>query len=199
MKSRLYAGFFIHIFFMIVYCFFTYFRLLITDWFLLIILLNMNIKIGIGYDVHRLAEGIEFWLGGIRIEHNKGAVGHSDADVLIHAICDALLGAANLRDIGYHFPDTATEFKGIDSKKLLKRIVELIKEKGYRVGNIDSIIILQKPKVQLFIEEMKETLAKVIGIETDDISIKATTTEKLGFTGREEGVAAQAVVLIEKI
>ena len=159
----------------------------------------MNIKIGIGYDVHRLAEGNEFWLGGIKLEHDKGAVGHSDADVLIHAICDALLGAANLRDIGYHFPDTASEFKGIDSKILLKEVVGLIKEKGYRVGNIDSIIILQRPKVQLFIEEMKETLAKVIEIETDDISIKATTTEKLGFTGREEGVAAQAVVLIERI
>ena len=159
----------------------------------------MNFKIGIGYDVHRLAEGIEFWLGGIRIEHNKGAVGHSDADVLIHAICDALLGAANLKDIGYHFPDTASEFKGIDSKILLKRVVELIKEKGFRVGNIDSIIILQKPKVQLFIEEMKKTLAKVIEISIEDISIKATTTEQLGFTGREEGVAAQAVVLIERI
>lgn len=159
----------------------------------------MKIKIGIGYDVHRLTEGVDFWLGGIRLEHDKGTVGHSDADVLIHAICDALLGAANLRDIGYQFPDTASELKGIDSKILLKRVVELIKEKGYRVGNIDSIIILQQPKVQLFIEEMKETLAKVIGIETDDISIKATTTEKLGFTGREEGVAAQAVVLIERI
>ena len=159
----------------------------------------MNFKIGIGYDVHRLAEGLEFWLGGIRIEHSKGAVGHSDADVLIHAICDALLGAANLKDIGYHFPDTASEFKGIDSKILLKRVVELIKEKGFRVGNIDSIIILQKPKVQLFIEEMKKTLAKVIEISIEDISIKATTTEQLGFTGREEGVAAQAVVLIERI
>lgn len=158
----------------------------------------MKIKIGIGYDVHRLAEGYEFWLGGIKLEHSKGAVGHSDADVLIHAICDALLGAANLRDIGYHFSDTDTEFKGMDSKKLLERVVKLIKEKGYRVGNIDSIIILQKPKVQLFIEEMKETLAGVIGIEKDDISIKATTTENLGFTGREEGIAAQAVVLIEK-
>lgn len=159
----------------------------------------MNIKIGIGYDVHRFEEGIDFWLGGIKIEHSKGAVGHSDADVLIHAICDALLGAANLRDIGYHFPDTSSEFRGIDSKKLLKRVVELLKDKGFQIGNIDSIIILQKPKIQLFIEEMKETLAKVIGIETNDISIKATTTEKLGFTGREEGIAAQAVALIEKI
>ena len=159
----------------------------------------MNIKIGIGYDVHQLAEGYEFWLGGIKIPHTKGAVGHSDADVLIHAICDALLGAANLRDIGYHFSDTSAEFKGIDSKILLKRVIDLIAEKGYRVGNIDSIIILQKPKVQSFIEQMKETLAGVIGIDIDDISIKATTTEKLGFTGREEGIAAQAVVLIEKV
>ncbi|MDP4292062.1 MAG: 2-C-methyl-D-erythritol 2,4-cyclodiphosphate synthase [Bacteroidota bacterium] len=159
----------------------------------------MNIRIGIGYDVHQLAEGYEFWLGGIKLEHTKGAVGHSDADVLIHAICDALLGAANLRDIGYHFSDTSAEFKGIDSKILLKRVIKLLNDKGYRVGNIDSIIILQKPKVQLFIEKMKETLAEVIGIAKDDISIKATTTEKLGFTGREEGIAAQAVALIEKV
>ena len=158
----------------------------------------MNIKIGIGYDVHRLAEGYEFWLGGIKIENPKGSVGHSDADVLIHAICDALLGAANLRDIGYHFSDTSSEFKGIDSKILLKRVIKLLNEKGYTVGNIDSIIILQKPKVQQFIEEMKTTLAAVMEIDIDNISIKATTTEKLGFTGREEGIAAQAVVLIEK-
>jgi 2-C-methyl-D-erythritol 2,4-cyclodiphosphate synthase len=158
----------------------------------------MNIKIGIGYDVHQLAEGYEFWLGGIKINHPKGTVGHSDADVLIHAICDALLGAANLRDIGYHFSDTSAEFKGIDSKILLKRVIKLLKDKGYRVGNIDSIIILQKPKVQHFIEEMKETLAAVMEIDLSDISIKATTTEKLGFTGREEGIAAQAVALIEK-
>ena len=161
--------------------------------------LNMNIKIGIGYDVHQLAEGYEFWLGGIKIDHQKGAVGHSDADVLIHAICDALLGAANLRDIGYHFSDTSSEFKGIDSKILLERVIHLLNDKGYRVGNIDSIIILQKPKVQSFIEQMKSTLAAVIGIDVDNISIKATTTEKLGFTGREEGIAAQAVVLIERI
>jgi 2-C-methyl-D-erythritol 2,4-cyclodiphosphate synthase len=159
----------------------------------------MNIKIGIGYDVHQLAEGYEFWLGGIKIDHSKGAVGHSDADVLIHAICDALLGAANLRDIGYHFSDTSSEFKGIDSKILLERVIHLLNDKGYRVGNIDSIIILQKPKVQSFIEQMKSTLAAVIGIDVDNVSIKATTTEKLGFTGREEGIAAQAVVLIEKI
>ena len=159
----------------------------------------MKIKIGIGYDVHQLAEGYEFWLGGIKIDHVKGAVGHSDADVLLHAICDALLGAANLRDIGYHFSDTSSEFKGIDSKILLKRVIDLIKEKGYRVGNVDSIIILQKPKVQSFIEQMKATLAAVMELDQDDISIKATTTEKLGFTGREEGIAAQAVVLIEKV
>jgi 2-C-methyl-D-erythritol 2,4-cyclodiphosphate synthase len=159
----------------------------------------MNIKIGIGYDVHQLAEGHEFWLGGIKIDHPKGAVGHSDADVLIHAICDALLGAANLRDIGFHFSDTSSEFKGIDSKILLERVILLLKDKGYRIGNIDSIIILQKPKVQSSIEQMKSTLASVIGIDVDNISIKATTTEKLGFTGREEGIAAQAVVLIERI
>jgi 2-C-methyl-D-erythritol 2,4-cyclodiphosphate synthase len=158
----------------------------------------MKIKIGIGYDVHQLAEGYEFWLGGIKIDHHKGAVGHSDADVLIHAICDALLGAANLRDIGYHFSDTSAEYKGIDSKILLKRVVKLLKDEGYKVGNIDSIIILQKPKVQQFIEQMKVTLATVMEIDKEDISIKATTTEKLGFTGREEGIAAQAVALIEK-
>jgi 2-C-methyl-D-erythritol 2,4-cyclodiphosphate synthase len=158
----------------------------------------MKIKIGIGYDVHQLAEGYEFWLGGIKIENTKGAVGHSDADVLIHAICDALLGAASLRDIGYHFSDTSSEFKGIDSKILLKRVIKLLKEKGYTVGNIDSIIILQKPKIQQFIEEMKSTLATVMEIDIDNISIKATTTEKLGFTGREEGIAAQAIALIEK-
>jgi 2-C-methyl-D-erythritol 2,4-cyclodiphosphate synthase len=158
----------------------------------------MKIKIGIGYDVHQLAEGYEFWLGGIKIENTKGAVGHSDADVLIHAICDALLGAASLRDIGYHFSDISSEFKGIDSKILLKRVIKLLKEKGYTVGNIDSIIILQKPKIQQFIEEMKSTLATVMEIDIDNISIKATTTEKLGFTGREEGIAAQAIALIEK-
>jgi 2-C-methyl-D-erythritol 2,4-cyclodiphosphate synthase len=158
----------------------------------------MKIRVGIGYDVHQLAEGIDFWLGGIKIDHYKGSVGHSDADVLIHAICDALLGAANLHDIGYHFPDTSSDFKGIDSKILLKRVVALLKEKGYSISNIDSIIILQKPKVKLYIDTMRETLAKVMEIDIDDISIKATTTEKLGFTGREEGIAAQAVVLIQK-
>ncbi len=158
----------------------------------------MKIRVGTGYDVHQLAEGIDFWLGGIKIDHTKGSVGHSDADVLIHAICDALLGAANLRDIGYHFPDTSSDFKGIDSKILLKRVVELLKEKGYAICNIDSIIILQKPKVKPYIDTMRETLAKVMEIDIDDISIKATTTEKLGFTGREEGIAAQAVVLIQK-
>jgi len=158
----------------------------------------MKIRVGIGYDVHQLAEGIDFWLGGIKIDHHKGSVGHSDADVLIHAICDALLGAANLHDIGYHFPDTSSDFKGIDSKILLKRVVELLKEKGYSISNIDSIIILQKPKVKPYIDIMRETLARVMEIEPDDISIKATTTEELGFTGREEGIAAQAVVLIQK-
>jgi 2-C-methyl-D-erythritol 2,4-cyclodiphosphate synthase len=158
----------------------------------------MKLRVGIGYDVHQLAEGTDFWLGGIKIDHYKGSVGHSDADVLIHAICDALLGAANLRDIGYHFPDTSNDFKGIDSKILLKRVIDLLKEKKYSINNVDSIIILQKPKVKLYIDTMRETLAKVMEIDIDDISIKATTTEKLGFTGREEGIAAQAVVLIQK-
>ncbi len=158
----------------------------------------MKIKIGFGFDVHQLKEGYAFWLGGIEITHYKGAVGHSDADVLIHAICDALLGAANLRDIGYHFSDKSDEFKGIDSKILLKRTVDLIKNKGFSISNIDSTICLQKPKIAAFIPEMQKILAKVIEIDTDDISIKATTTEKLGFEGREEGISAYAVVLIQK-
>jgi 2-C-methyl-D-erythritol 2,4-cyclodiphosphate synthase len=151
-----------------------------------------------GYDVHQLAIGEEFWLGGILLEHEKGAVGHSDADVLIHVICDALLGAANMRDIGYHFADTDPQFKGIDSKILLRDVVQLIKEKGYSIGNIDSTICLQVPKINPHIPKMREVLAEVMGIETDDISIKATTTEKIGFVGREEGISAYAVVLIQK-
>lgn len=158
----------------------------------------MKIRVGFGYDVHQLAEGEEFWLGGIKIEHNKGCVAHSDGDVLIHAICDALLGAANMRDIGYHFPDTSNDFKGIDSKILLKKTVEIIAEKGYSIGNIDSTIALQKPKIKPFIPEMQETLAKVMGIDLDDLAIKATTTEKLGFVGKQEGISAYATVLIEK-
>ena len=159
----------------------------------------MNIRVGFGFDVHQLVEGRELWLGGIRLEHEKGLLGHSDADVLIHAICDALLGAANMRDIGFHFPDTAGEFKDVDSKILLKRTVGLIATKGYRVGNIDATICAERPKLKAHIPAIQEKLAEVMGTDTDDISIKATTTEKLGFTGREEGISAYATVLIEKV
>ncbi len=151
-----------------------------------------------GYDVHALVEGRDLWLGGIKIEHDKGLLGHSDADVLIHAICDAMLGAANMRDIGYHFPDNAGEFKNIDSKILLARTVEIIATKGYSVGNIDATVCAERPKLKNHIPVMQETLARVMGIDVDDVSIKATTTEKLGFTGRQEGISAYAVVLIEK-
>ena len=158
----------------------------------------MKIRVGFGFDVHRLVPGRELWLGGIRLEHELGLLGHSDADVLIHAICDALLGAANLRDIGYHFPDNSAEFKNIDSKILLAKTVKLIAGKGYRVGNIDATVCAERPKLKNRITEMQEVLAKVMGVEADDVSIKATTTEKLGFTGREEGISAYATVLIEK-
>jgi 2-C-methyl-D-erythritol 2,4-cyclodiphosphate synthase len=158
----------------------------------------MKIRVGFGFDVHRLVEGRELWLGGIRLEHEKGLLGHSDADVLIHAICDALLGAANMRDIGFHFPDTAGEFKNIDSKILLKKTVELIVAKGYRIGNIDATVCAERPKLKAHIPAIQEKLAEVMGVDTDDVSIKATTTEKLGFTGREEGISAYATVLIEK-
>lgn len=157
----------------------------------------MKIRVGFGFDVHQLVEGRDLWLGGIRLEHTKGLLGHSDADVLIHAICDALLGAANMRDIGYHFPDTGAEFKNIDSKILLRRTVETIATKGYRVGNIDATICAERPKLKAHIPSMQECLAECMGIDVDDISIKATTTEKLGFTGREEGISAYATVLIE--
>ena len=159
----------------------------------------MKIRVGFGFDVHQLVEGRELWLGGIRLEHEKGLLGHSDADVLIHAICDALLGAANRRDIGFHFPDTAGEFKDVDSKILLKRTVGLIATKGYRVGNIDATICAERPKLKAHIPAIQEKLAEVMGTDTDDVSIKATTTEKLGFTGREEGISAYATVLIEKV
>ncbi len=155
-----------------------------------------NIRIGYGYDVHALAEGKEFWLGGIQIKHTKGAVGHSDADVLIHVICDALLGAANLRDIGYHFPDTDDKYKGIDSKKLLKEVHTLISKEGYGIINIDATVSLQKPKISPHVERMKECIADILELPVRDVSIKATTTEKLGFVGKEEGVAAQAVALL---
>ncbi len=158
----------------------------------------MKIRVGFGYDVHRLVEGRELWLGGIKLEHTMGLLGHSDADVLIHALCDALLGAANMRDIGYHFPDTSNDFKGIDSKILLKDTMELIATKGYRLSNADITVAAERPKLNPHIEEMKACLAQVMKCEVDDISIKATTTEKLGFTGRQEGIAAYATVLIKK-
>lgn len=158
----------------------------------------MKIRVGFGFDVHQLVPGRELWLGGIKLEHELGLLGHSDADVLIHALCDALLGAANMRDIGYHFPDTASEFKNIDSKILLAKTVDLIATKGYRVGNVDATICAERPKLKARIPEMQEVLAHLMNVEVDDVSIKATTTEKLGFTGREEGISAYATVLIEK-
>lgn len=157
-----------------------------------------QIRVGFGYDVHRFVEGRSLWLGGIQVPHTKGLLGHSDADVLIHALCDALLGAANLRDIGFHFPDTGAEFHNIDSKILLKRTMELLAENGYVLGNVDATVCAEKPKLNPHIPAMKECLAKVMGAEVDQISIKATTTEKLGFTGREEGMSAYATVLIVK-
>ena len=156
------------------------------------------IRIGMGYDVHQLVEGRDLWLGGIKIEHTHGLLGHSDADVLTHAVCDALLGAANMRDIGYHFPDTADETDGIDSKILLAKTMELIKTKGYTLGNIDCTVCAEQPKLNPHIEDMKICMAKVMQADIDQISIKATTTEKLGFTGRKEGISAYAVALIEK-
>ena len=158
----------------------------------------MKIRTRLGYDVHRLVEGRDLWLGGIKIPHTLGLLGHSDADVLIHAICDALLGAANMRDIGYHFPDTSADTLDIDSKILLKKTVALIATKGYKIGNIDATICAERPKINPHVPDMKACLAQVMGIDEDDISIKATTTERLGFTGREEGISTYAVELIEK-
>jgi|TARA_B110000467_G_C18270853_1_gene452248 2-C-methyl-D-erythritol 2,4-cyclodiphosphate synthase len=158
----------------------------------------MKIKVGFGFDVHQLQQGLDFWLGGIIVPHTKGGLGHSDADVLIHTICDALLGAANMGDIGKHFPDTSAEYKGIDSKILLKEVVRLISEKGFSIGNIDSTICLQTPKIGKYIPEMQRVLASCMDIDIEDVSIKATTTEKLSFVGREEGVSAYATVLIQK-
>lgn len=151
-----------------------------------------------GFDVHRLVPDRELWLGGIRIPHTMGLLGHSDADVLIHAICDALLGAANMRDIGYHFPDTSEETLNVDSKILLAKTIDLIATRGYRVGNVDATVCAERPKINPHVPAMKACLAHVMGIDEDDVSIKATTTERLGFTGREEGISAYAVVLIEK-
>lgn len=158
----------------------------------------MKIRVGFGFDVHRIVPDRELWLGGIKIDHSLGLLGHSDADVLIHAICDALLGAANMRDIGYHFPDTSADTLNIDSKILLKKTIDLIATKGYHLGNIDATICAERPKINPHVEAMKACLAKVMSTDEDNISIKATTTEKLGFTGREEGMSAYATVLIEK-
>lgn len=159
----------------------------------------MKIRVGMGYDVHQLVEGRDLWIGGIKLEHTMGLLGHSDADVLIHAICDAILGAANMRDIGYHFPPKkGNEFENIDSKILLHRTVEIIAQKGYTVSNIDATICAERPKMNPHIPEMQKVLAECMNINPDDVSIKATTTEKLGFTGREEGISAYAVALIQK-
>ena len=155
-------------------------------------------RIGFGFDIHQLREGLDFWLGGIKIPYEKGSYGHSDADVLIHAICDALLGAANLGDIGKHFPDSDPRFKNIDSKVLLKEVDSLLKKNGYSINNIDSTICLQEPKIEKYINEMKKTLSHCISLDQENISIKATTSEKLGFIGKKEGVSAYAVVLIKK-
>lgn len=157
-----------------------------------------TMRVGFGYDVHRLVAGRELWLGGVRINHEKGLLGHSDADVLIHAVCDAILGAANMRDIGFHFPDTAEETLNIDSKILLQHTIKLIESKGYRFVNLDATVCAERPKINPHVEAMKQCLAAVIGTDADNISIKATTTEHLGFTGREEGISAYAVVLLKK-
>lgn len=159
----------------------------------------MNYRIGFGYDVHRLVGDRELWLGGIRIAHTVGLLGHSDADVLIHAICDALLGAANMRDIGYHFPDTANETLNMDSKVILKKTVELIATKGYRVGNVDATVCAEQPKINPHIPAMQQCMAQLMGVDPDAVSIKATTSERMGFVGRQEGMAAYATALIEKM
>ena len=158
----------------------------------------MKVRVGFGYDVHALVPERDLWLGGVKIEHTMGLQGHSDADVLIHAICDALLGAANMRDIGYHFPDTAGEYKDIDSKILLFDTMELLRDAGYTLGNIDATVAAERPKLNPHIPEMMRVMADVLQVDVEDISIKATTTEKLGFTGRQEGIAAYATVLIQK-
>jgi 2-C-methyl-D-erythritol 2,4-cyclodiphosphate synthase len=159
----------------------------------------MKFRIGYGYDVHRLAGGESLWLGGVLIPHSKGTVAHSDGDVLIHALCDAMLGAAKMGDIGRHFPDTSSDFKNIDSKILLARTNELIASKNYRIGNLDATIAAQKPKLKPFIPEMEKTLARILNIDADAVSVKATTTEELGFEGREEGISVYVVVLLETI
>jgi 2-C-methyl-D-erythritol 2,4-cyclodiphosphate synthase len=158
----------------------------------------MKIRTGIGFDVHKFKEGKEFYLGGVKIEHYKSCIAHSDGDVLLHAICDALLGAAALRDIGYHFPDTSADFENIDSKILLRKTVALVRGKGYEISNIDSVICLERPKIKDIIPQMRTVIAEVMSLDIDDVSIKATTTEKLGFEGREEGISAYSTVLIYK-
>lgn len=159
----------------------------------------MKIRIGQGIDFHRLEKGLDLWIGGIKIPSGKGSVAHSDGDVLLHAVCDALLGAAGLRDIGYYFPDNSAEFKDIDSKILLERTCSMVREQGYGIINIDSTVCLEKPKISASIPEMKAAISRIAGIDDADVAIKATTTEKLGFTGREEGIMAIAVVLLEEI
>ncbi len=159
----------------------------------------MSFRIGQGIDFHKLVEGREFWLGGVLIPHSKGALGHSDADVLLHAICDALLGALSLGDIGLHFPDTDASYKGIDSKVLLQRSYQLVCEKGYILVNIDSTILLQAPKIRKYVDDMRAVIADILSVTVDDVSIKATTTEQLSFIGREEGIVATANVLLQKI
>ena len=158
----------------------------------------MPFRIGYGYDVHQLASGEEFWLGGIRIEHSHGAVGHSDADVLLHVICDALLGALAIRDIGFHFPDTDPQYKGVDSKKLLQHTYDLITEAGWELGNVDSTICLQSPKISPHVDDMRRCISGLLGVELDQVSVKATTTEKLGFVGTKEGISAHAVVFLQR-
>jgi 2-C-methyl-D-erythritol 2,4-cyclodiphosphate synthase len=158
----------------------------------------MTFRVGTGTDIHRLVEGRELWLGGVRIEHSKGALGHSDADVLLHAICDALLGAAGLGDIGHHFPDTDMRWKGADSKILLRQVVALLKENGWAIGNVDSTLLLERPKIKAHIPAMRSAIAPLLGIGEDAVSIKATTNEGLGYVGREEGVCAHAVALIRR-
>lgn len=158
----------------------------------------MSFRIGFGIDFHQFAEGRDLWLGGVKIPHTKGAIGHSDADVLLHAICDAMLGALALGDIGFHFPDTSSEFKDIDSKILLKKSYELIKAKGYSIVNIDSTICLELPKIKPYVSNMQQTIAAIVNITEQDVSIKATTSEKMGFIGREEGLVAYATILLQK-
>ncbi|MDR0687855.1 MAG: 2-C-methyl-D-erythritol 2,4-cyclodiphosphate synthase [Prevotellaceae bacterium] len=160
--------------------------------------MTLPFRIGNGYDVHRLADGLELWLGGVRVEHSKGSVAHSDGDVVIHALCDALLGAAGLRDIGYHFPDADAEYKNIDSKILLGRTMSMVRKKGYELGNADIVLCLQRPKVKGYIPAMQQSLAQAMQTDAGNICVKATTTETLGFVGREEGVAAYAVALLVK-